>query len=277
MPKLKNSTHPTKQTHEEAKASAKIGLPHPFLTKFSHELRTPLNAIIGFSELIREERVGPINEEQHEYLSDILTSAKQVLELVDQVLDLTKLEAGQFEFHPERAELPALVQAVLSQLKPQLTFKKIKVVEKLDSALGTAYIDTERFKQILYHYLDNSIKFTKEHGLITIRLKEESDLRFCLEIEDNGIGIPKAELAKIFTPFLHLDNEINKHYPSAGLGLSLTKYLVEAQGGEVGVKSSVGQGSLFYVCLNKKYVAPASLDPVKKLKKINLHPTNKTT
>ena len=220
-----------------------------FLANMSHELRTPLNAIMGFSELLYHEEVGPLSGEQKEYLGDILSSAQHLLQLITDVLDLAKIEAGKMTFLPEPVELEELVGEVRNILRPLAAAKRLHMEMEIDARLGGVMLDPAKLKQVLYNYLSNAIKFTPEEGQVTIRLRAEGEDAFRLEVEDTGIGIQPENLRRLFVEFQQLDASASKQYQGTGLGLALTRRIVEAQGGSVGVHSIPGQGSTFFATL----------------------------
>ena len=220
-----------------------------FLANMSHELRTPLNAIMGFTQLIYNEDVGPISEEQKEYLGDILSSSRHLLQLINDVLDLAKVEAGKMTFYPEEIDLDQLVGEVRDILRPLINSKHIHFGNEIDTTLNGVVIDPAKLKQVLYNYLSNAIKFTPEEGQVTIRLRAEGEDAFRLEVEDSGIGIQPENLGRLFVEFQQLDAGMTKQYQGTGLGLALTRRIVEAQGGKVGVHSTPGQGSTFFATL----------------------------
>ncbi len=220
-----------------------------FLANMSHELRTPLNGIIGFSEILYDERVGPVSSEHKEYLQDILTSARHLLQLINDVLDLAKIEAGKLEFLPEQIETDILVGEVRNIVRTLAAKKRIAFRTEVDPALATLDADPRSLKQILYNYVSNALKFTPEEGKIVVRVKPDGAGHFRIEVEDTGIGIRNEDLDRLFVEFQQLDASTSKQYAGTGLGLALTKKLVEAQGGRVGVRSAPGAGSIFHAIL----------------------------
>jgi PAS domain S-box-containing protein len=239
---------------EEARAESRrvqeaSRLKSEFLANMSHELRTPLNSIIGFSELLHDEEVGHLSPKQKEFLGDILTSGRHLLQLINDVLDLSKVEAGKIEFQPEKLELPKVINEVNSVLRTVAASKNIKIEVSVEPELKEIVLDPGRLKQVLYNYLSNALKFTPNNGKIRVCVMSEGRDTFRLEVEDNGIGISEKDLGKLFTEFQQLDAGTAKKHAGTGLGLALTKRLVEAQGGNVGVKSSLHQGSTFYAIL----------------------------
>ena len=226
-----------------------------FLASMSHELRTPLNAIIGFADLLNEEEVGP--EETHEYLGNILFSARHLLRLINDVLDLAKVEAGKLEFSPEQVACGALVDEVVNLLRPLAAGKQIRVKVWVDPALGGGvFLDPVRLKQVLYNYLSNALKFTPSGGKVAVRMRAEGDDFLRLEVEDNGPGIAAGDLDRLFVAFQQLETGANRSHEGTGMGLSLTRRLVEAQAGRVGVISRPRRGSVFHAVLPRRAAPP---------------------
>ena len=251
---IRDTTERKRQLEEQNRRMQEANrLKSEFLANMSHELRTPLNAIIGFSELMHNGKVGPVSDEHKEYLGDILTSARHLLQLINDVLDLTKVEAGKMEFRPEILDLPKVVLEVKDILRGLAAQKRLTVEAQVDPALSRVVLDGSKFKQVLYNYLSNAIKFTPEQGRILVRVTPQDAQRFRLEVEDNGIGIKERDLHKLFIEFQQLDEGSAKKYAGTGLGLALTKRIVEAQGGEVGVRSQVGQGSAFWAVFPREW------------------------
>jgi PAS domain S-box-containing protein len=220
-----------------------------FLANMSHELRTPLNAIIGFSEIMHDGKVGSISEEHKEFLGDILTSAKHLLQLINDVLDLAKIESGRMHFDPERVQLGKIAAEVRDVLRTMASRKNIVVAIEIDPSLDDIVADASKLKQVLYNYLSNALKFTPDGGHVTVRAMPEGTERYRLEVEDTGIGIEPGDLDRLFTEFRQLDAGASKQYQGTGLGLVLTKRIVEAQGGSVEVVSMAGHGSTFSAVL----------------------------
>ena len=218
-----------------------------FLASVSHELRTPLNGIIGFSELLHDGKLGPLTEDQVDALGDILSSSRHLLQLINDVLDLSKVEAGRMEFHPERCRIATLALEVRDVIRPLAEKKGLNVGLEVTSDL-TANIDPARFKQVLYNYLSNAVKFTPQGGRVMVRISTEADQALRLEVEDTGIGIGADEVTRLFQEFAQLPNS-RQAGQGTGLGLALTRHIVEAQGGTVGVHSKLGHGSVFSAIL----------------------------
>jgi len=247
---IRDTTERKRQLEEENRRIQETNrLKSEFLANMSHELRTPLNAIIGFSELMVNGKVGELAPDQKEYLGDILTSARHLLRLINDVLDLTKVEAGKMEFRPEILNLAQIAAEVKDILRGLAAQKRIQLVQEFAPDLRPALLDPSKLKQVLYNFISNAIKFTPEGGVVTLRIKPEGEGNFRLEVEDAGIGIRAEDLSKLFIEFQQLDAGSTKKYAGTGLGLALTKSIVEAQGGRVGVHSQVGKGSVFFAVL----------------------------
>jgi PAS domain S-box-containing protein len=232
-----------------------------FLAAMSHEFRTPLNGIIGLAELMFDSVAGPVSEEQQEYLGDILASSRHLLHLVNDVLDMAKVESGKMEFRMEPLELAPLLREVRDVLRILAERKKITVT--VDAAdVDRVVADASRLKQVVYNYLSNAIKFTPDGGTIQVRARWEGPSAFRIEVEDSGTGIDPADIARLFADFQQLDS--TKSGVGTGLGLALTKHIVERQGGAVGVRSHLGAGSVFFAVLPIKDSAQsAALQPAR--------------
>jgi PAS domain S-box-containing protein len=230
-----------------------------FLANMSHELRTPLNGIIGFSELIQDGKAGPVSEAQKDFIGDILTSSRHLLHLINEVLDLAKVEAGKTEFRPEPVVISKLTGEVRDILRPLAAGKGIHIEIAVDAGVDNAVLDPSKLKQVLYNYLSNALKFTPDGGAVSVRVFPEDAVSFRLEVRDTGIGIPAKDMSRLFGEFQQIDQGPGKQHEGTGLGLALTKRLVEAQGGRVGVTSEFGAGSTFYAVLPR--VAWAEVEP----------------
>jgi PAS domain S-box-containing protein len=218
------------------------------LADLSYELRTPLTGIIGFAELMHDGKVGPVANNHKEYLGDILTCARHVMQLITDLVDFSRVEAGDMEFSPEPVEIETVISEVDEIVRPLARKKHIRLTREVEPALARVMADAKGLKHILYHYLTNAIKFTAENGAVTMRVAAHGADHFRIEVEDNGIGIPVEDLDRLFSEFQQLAAG-NKKHTGTGLGLALTKRIVEAQGGRVGVTSTPGQGSTFYAFL----------------------------
>ena len=222
-----------------------------FLANMSHELRTPLNAVIGFADLLHSGFVKPESPKHHEFLGHIGTSGRHLLQLINDVLDLSKVESGKFDFYPEAVDLAAMLKEVQDILHTAIQRKHIVLTTDIDPAITDIRLDPSRLKQVLYNYLSNAIKFTAAGGKVTVRAFAQGPEHFRLEVEDTGIGIAPADLPRLFTEFQQLDAGYSKQHQGTGLGLALTRRLVQAQGGSVGVRSTLDAGSVFHFVLNR--------------------------
>jgi len=220
-----------------------------FLANMSHELRTPLNAIIGFAELLHDGQVDPASPTFQEFLGDILTSGRHLLQLINDVLDLAKVEAGKLEFRPEPVDLGALLGEVTAILRTLAAQKQLRLETEVDPQVTGVVLDPQRFKQVAYNYLSNALKFTQPGGKIVARVVPDDEAHLRFEVSDTGIGISEADQARLFVEFQQLESGSAKRHQGTGLGLALTRRLVEAQGGSVGVRSALGAGSTFFAIL----------------------------
>ena len=226
-----------------------------FLTNMSHELRTPLNSIIGFAELLKDGEVGPVSSKQREFLGDILGGGLHLLQLINDILDLSKVESGKFEFHPEPLDLLSIIAEVRARMRTLSQTKRIRMTTSVDPEIRAVFLDPVRLKQVLYNYLSNALKFTPDGGRIAIRARPEGATNFRIEVMDTGMGISAADLERLFHEFQQLDSSAAKRHEGTGLGLALTKRLVEAQCGSVGASSVLGEGSCFFAILPRAAAA----------------------
>lgn len=231
-----------------------------FLTHMSHELRTPLNAILGFSELLRNLTMGPLKEEQVRCLTHIQASGRHLLVITNDLLDLAKIEAGKLELYPEPFDIDKALVAVLADLRPMADQKRLTLTLHVETATPPLTADPVRFKQILYNLLSNAIKFTPEGGRVTVTARstwqQEAGPQPLngdfveIAVTDTGIGITTENLVRLFQPFTQLDPTLAKQYHGTGLGLTLTKQLVELHNGRIWATSEgKGCGSSFTICL----------------------------
>ncbi|BBO16683.1 conserved hypothetical protein [Candidatus Brocadia pituitae] len=222
-----------------------------FLANMSHELRTPLNAIIGFAEVLRDKLCGDLNEEQSDFVIDIHSSGQHLLQMINDILDLSKVESGKLELKYEEFELGKAIDAVLITLKGLASKKSLTIETTIHDPGDRLVADPTKFKQILYNLLSNAIKFTPEKGKITLQttsLKKENN-GIEVKVTDTGIGIASEHYPKIFVEFSQVDSSYSRKYEGTGLGLALTKKLVEMHGGTIGFQSTVGAGSVFFFTL----------------------------
>ena len=215
-----------------------------FLANMSHELRTPLNSIIGFSEILHDGVFGPVNEKQAKYVNNVLVSGKHLLQLINDILDLSKVEAGKIELVYEDFSVSDAINEVRT-LTASIAAKKSIVVDlSVDEGLTMIHADEGKFKQILYNLLSNAIKFTPENGSVTVGARQSGDMAE-ISVTDTGIGISEADQKKLFQPFMQADATTSREYGGTGLGLSLVKKFSELHGGTAWVESEIGKGSAF--------------------------------
>ena len=230
-----------------------------FLANMSHELRTPLNGIIGFTEMIHDGRVGDVNEMQKDFLNDSLHSARHLLSLINDILDLEKVESGHLVLRPEVFDMNALITETLGEVRAIAASKDVELSSELKLDNSAVFLDRQRTRQILLNLIMNAIKFTPDKGRVTTRLRGAGLERILVEIEDTGIGISEPDQLRLFREFEQIETTASKHFQGTGLGLALTRRMVEAQGGVVSVSSQVGVGSIFSVILPasvKTFTAP---------------------
>ena len=225
-----------------------------FLTRTSHELRTPLNLIMGFAEFLIEGKLDPLDPKHKEYLQEIYSSGKHLLRLIDDVLDLAKVEAGKMELRLEKFSARAAIESVSTGVKIVAQKRKIHVDVAISPEIREVTLDQQKFKQILHNLLSNAIKFTESGGVVRIRVQPQDAHHFKLVIKDTGIGIKSEDLPRLFQDFEQLDSGRSRRYEGSGLGLALTKGLVELQGGSISVESQYGVGTTFLVVLPKEIV-----------------------
>jgi len=223
-----------------------------FLASMSHELRTPLNSIIGFTDLILEGMVGEINEEQRSQLTLVKCSADHLLSLINDVLDISKIEAGKVELSLEEFRLDDVIGGVVESFSPIANLKSIGVVEEVPKGI-TLFSDRRRVKQVLMNLVSNAVKFTEQGGVkIVARVLRDDILE--VSVIDTGTGIRKEDMNRLFVPFQQVDESLTKKHEGTGLGLHLTQKLVTLLGGNISVKSEYGKGSEFTFTISLQYV-----------------------
>jgi PAS domain S-box-containing protein len=215
-----------------------------FLANMSHELRTPLNSIIGFSDLLLEKVFGELNEKQLRYVSNISTSGKHLLALINDILDLSKVEAGKMELHYSEFSIDSVFEEVKSVFSPLVQVKSLELTINIESGFTTLEADRGRLIQILYNLISNAIKFTPNGGKVSIYCKKSGN-KALISVTDTGIGISAEDQVKLFQPFTQLDASATKQYCGTGLGLALVKKIVNLHQGNIWVESDTGKGSNF--------------------------------
>ena len=218
-----------------------------FLANMSHELRTPLNAIIGFSELLQEQFYGPLNKQQDDYLGNIRTAGEHLLGLINDILDLSKIEAGRMELDREEVNLPQVLESSITIVKEKAHNNGVQL--RVDAGdTGTIAADARKLKQILFNLLSNAVKFTPYGGAVSVTAHTDGD-GVAIAVTDTGVGISAEDQPKLFREFTQVDGSLTRRHEGTGLGLALTKRLVELHGGTISVRSAIGEGSTFTVRL----------------------------
>jgi len=222
-----------------------------FLASMSHELRTPLNAIIGYSEFLVEER-GEIDEEESaDVIAKIVAAGRHLLGLINDILDLSKIEAGKMELFVERLEVASLIDDVLATIQPLAAARDNRLVLEVTDNIGRMHSDATKLRQILFNLLSNAAKFTEggELRLRARRERREGDDWVVIEVEDTGIGIPEDKLDRLFQSFSQAELSTSSRYGGTGLGLAISKRLCLLMGGDIHAQSELGAGSCFRVDL----------------------------
>ncbi len=242
------------RTAELSAANAELAraarLKDEFLANMSHELRTPLNAILGMSEVLRRELYGPLNEKQAKYMQTIEESGHHLLNLINDILDLSKIEAGKFDLQFAQVPVAALCKESLWLVQQQAREKQLELVVSVDEMIKNVWADRRRLKQVLVNLLSNAVKFTPEGGQVGLEVTgdvEQQVVRFT--VWDTGVGIASEDIERLFRPFVQLDSSLSRQHEGTGLGLALVYRLTDMQGGSVAVESEHGQGSRFIISL----------------------------
>jgi PAS domain S-box-containing protein len=219
-----------------------------FLANMSHELRTPLNGIIGFAEFLADEKPGPVSPKQKEYLEDILHSGKHLLHVINDVLDIAKVEAGKMELTAEAFSVGKAIDDVYAALELTAQKKQLQIRIQLDPDFDEVTLDRNRFKQVLYNLFSNAVKFTDDGGSVEVVTSKIDQDRFRLIVADTGIGIKPEDLKRLFKQFEQI-NPGQRRGQGTGLGLALTRRIVELQSGTIDVESEFGKGTKFTIVL----------------------------
>ena len=219
-----------------------------FLANMSHELRTPMNSVIGFSEMIVDGVYGEVPSEIREVVGEIQKSGEHLLGLINDVLDISKIEAGRMELHLSENAAEDCVEAVLGRITSLAKEKGLELIEEIHEELPLCTFDLQRISQVLYNLVGNAIKFTQE-GAVRIGAKADGE-NLLFWVADTGIGIPESELESIFSEFQQADSSITRDTPGSGLGLAIAKRIVEMHDGSIWAESKVGVGSIFWFTLS---------------------------
>lgn len=215
-----------------------------FLSRMSHELRTPMNAILGFSQLLDMD-TERLNAIQHGYVNEILGAGDHLLILINEVLDLAKIESGKLEVSMAEVDVADVLVECLALVQLEAKARQVELINNVNGSVYKVHADATRFKQVLVNLLSNAVKYNRDHGHVTLNAEPVGEHRLRLSIRDAGEGLTGEMIARLFTPFERLDTV--KHVDGIGIGLVITKYLVERMGGSIGVDSVPGKGSTFWV------------------------------
>jgi signal transduction histidine kinase len=243
----------------QAKLDAEISnlVKSEFLANMSHELRTPLNAILGFSDALKASVFGELaNDKQKEYVENIHESGGHLLDLITDILDVSAIEAGNLDLHEERVLLSDIAESSIRLVQPNADQGNIRLVNMMRGNDHSVYVDERRVKQILVNLLSNAIKFTPDDGEVTLGAHCRQDGCLALSVTDTGIGMDASGLAKAMEKFGQIENDLTPIQKGTGLGLPLSKNLIEAHGGEIEIESAPGRGTTVTICIPKDRVIP---------------------
>ena len=228
-----------------------------FLANMSHELRTPLNAIIGFSEMIATDSAGPqADAKSQDYARDINNSGQHLLQLINDILDLTKIEAGRLDVHDDVVDLALVTESCLSMVRNRAERGGLTIETRLPETDCTLRADERKLKQIILNLLSNAVKFTPAGGTVTIDVTVDAASGCVIRVTDTGIGMAREDIPKALAPFSQVDGGISREYEGTGLGLSITEALIELHGGTLAIDSDVGVGTTVTVRLPAERTNP---------------------
>jgi len=220
-----------------------------FIANMSHELRTPLNAIIGFAEVMRAAPYGPLEAHYSDYVQDIESSGRHLLALINDILDLSKIEAGRMDLREEAVDLADLADGCISLLRPRAEQGGLQLVSRLPDSLPEFWLDPLKTRQILLNLLSNAVKFTPAGGRVSIEAVPAADGDWIVTVADTGIGMSAGQIAVAVQPFGQIDNRLSRAHAGTGLGLPLARRLVELHGGTLDLQSAAGQGTQVHIRL----------------------------
>jgi len=257
-----------------AELSRAARLKDEFLAGMSHELRTPLNAVLGMSEVLLEEIYGNLTDRQKQSVSLIERSGRHLLTLINDILDLSKIEAGKMSLEINAVQVRQLCKASLSLVKELAQTKGIEINCNIDPSIGKIELDERRIRQVLINLLSNAIKFTNEGGKVDLSVRCPDAGKIEFSVSDTGIGIAADQMGRLFQPFTQLDNSLSRRYAGTGLGLSLVRRIVELHGGSVSLESEVNKGSCFTVSLPYRETEVSSQPVTIASSSVSTHPTS---
>lgn len=223
-----------------------------FLANISHELRTPLNSILGFAELLTDAAEKAPDSRNLRYVQNITRSGRHLLELINDLLDLAKIEAGRMEVRAEPLSLPDLFEGLAGILKPLLEPNELSIVDTIARDVPIIHTDPAKLQQVLYNFLANAIKFSPRGGVVTLAAVRENIDHIRISVTDRGIGIDPSQHKVIFEKFRQIDSSMTRQHSGSGLGLAISKELAELLNGRIGVQSALGQGATFWIILPLK-------------------------
>jgi len=246
----------TERKRAEEKAEIASHAKSDLMANMSHELRTPLNAIIGFSSTIKDETFGPIaNDKYREYIGDIQQSGEHLLELINDILDVSAIEAGAMELHEETVSLLTVVDSSVRLIMPRANKGRVTVAASIDPDFPSIIVDQRRLKQIILNLLSNAVKFTPQGGEVSVKAELNDEGSFFIAVADSGIGMNANEVRVALSTFGQVDSGLNRKHEGTGLGLPLTKGLMELHGGILKIKSEIDHGTVITVIFPKECVA----------------------
>lgn len=219
-----------------------------FFATVSHELRTPLTSVIGYSEMLLEGLAGALNPEQREYMRTVMEKGDQLLRIINGILDISRMEAGQMQFERVSFDVGEVIEVALATVTPHARRKQLALSKIVAKGLPPVLGDRDRSRQVLINLLNNAIKFTPEAGSVIVAASPGAKC-VRIEVRDSGIGVAPEYHQRIFEPFFQVDNSSTREYGGTGLGLNIVKRFVEAQGGAVGIESEAGRGATFFFTL----------------------------
>ncbi|MEM6757402.1 MAG: HAMP domain-containing sensor histidine kinase, partial [Planctomycetota bacterium] len=225
-----------------------------FLANVSHELRTPLNSIVGFAEVLKEtlaERTGPVDEKRKRYCDHIITGSRRLLELINELLDLAKIEAGRMEVRVETVSLPDMAEGLTALIRPQADRAGVTLVVQLEPGLPTLETDAGKLQQVVFNFLSNAVKFTPDGGVVTLAVRREPSAKpnhpgfVRIGVSDTGPGIDPEDHQRVFEKFVQLDAAETRRHGGTGLGLTISRQLAQLLQGTIELDSALGRGATF--------------------------------